>query len=145
MSESLRQFNCARCSKLCEVCGCCDRGNIYCGKLCSLIARAASMAAAGKRYQKSFKGAVKHALRQHHYRARRCLKNEQDSKKVTHLTSPLLVQHVVLQTPVNRLVESIHGYCDFCGRWVGEWLRRSFYKRRGGTGRSSMVGWPQGP
>ena len=145
MSASLRQFNCARCNKLCMICGCCDRGNIYCGKLCSWLTRMASLKAVSKRYQKSFKGAVKHALRQRNYRVRQRLKNNPNSKKVTHQGSPLLMERVVLQTPIDRFVESVHGHCDFCCRYVGEWLRRSFYKRRGGVDRSSMVGWPQGP
>ena len=145
MRESLRQFNCARCHQYCEIGGCCDRGNIYCGMLCSMAARAASLLAAGARYQRSFKGAIKNAARQAKWRAKERLKKEHELKIVTHQGSPSMDGCGVLQAPVERAFKAMHGYCHFCGRYVGVWLRRSFYKRRGGALRGSLVAWPQGP
>ena len=145
MRSSLRQFNCARCKQYCEIGGCCDRGNIYCGIICSTAARASSLLAAGFRYQQTFIGRLKHAARTAKWRAKERLKKESELKIVTHHSSPRMDECDVLQTPVERVFKATHGYCHFCGRYVGEWLRRSFYKRRGGVKRSRLVACSQGP
>lgn len=145
MRKSLRQFNCARCQEYCQICDWCDRGNIYCSIFCSLAARAVSLKAAAVRYQKTFIGRLKHAARQAKYRAKERAKKESELKIVTHQGSPLMNECDVLQKPVKRTFSAIHGVCHFCGRCVGEWLRRSFYKRRGGALRQSGHYCPQAP
>ena len=144
MNDSLRQYNCARCGKSREICGWCDRGNIYCGIICSTLSRLASLKAAAERYRASFKGRFNHAERQKNYRARERVKKDPILKIVTHQGSPPLRECDVVLAPVNNAFETIHGHCDFCGRFVGEWLRRSFYKRRSGGVRFFMNAEPQG-
>jgi hypothetical protein len=61
------------------ICGDCDRGHIYCAD-CAPHARRRSLHAAGRRYQASHRGRVKHAARSRRYRARQ--------NKVTHHGSP---------------------------------------------------------
>lgn len=145
MQESLRPFYCARCDLYCEICGRCDRGNIYCGSVCARAIRMAGVKAAGKRYQETPKGACKHAKRQANYRARLQAQNSPHLQKVTHQGSPLEAVHVVLPTPSKRVFDRLHGYCHFCGCLVGDWLRQTFYKRRGGFCGPGFRAWPQGP
>ena len=80
MENTARLYNCVRCHHQVTICSHCDRGNIYCGKSCADSARRTSLRAAGRRYQNSRRGRLKHADRQRHYRSRR--------KKVTHHSSP---------------------------------------------------------
>ena len=78
MKQIARLLNCIRCHKQVRICSTCDRGNIYCGSECSVPARRELERAAGARYQKSYKGRLKHAARQQRYR-------EREKQKVTHL------------------------------------------------------------
>jgi hypothetical protein len=95
---SARLCQCARCRVQFLVCRQCDRGRIYCGEECSHAARAASLTAAGRRYQLGLQGRLHHAERQRRYRARK--------QKVTHQGSPVLGADVVLAAgPVVSLVE----------------------------------------
>ena len=70
MESTARLYNCARCHCQVIICSYCDRGNIYCDKSCADLARKTSLRKAGKRYQRSYRGRLKHAERQRHYRAR---------------------------------------------------------------------------
>lgn len=79
IAESYRLFTCARCSALIEICGHCDRGNIYCSKLCADHRRRESLRRAGHLYQLSPRGADNHRRRQREYRRR---------QRVTHQGSP---------------------------------------------------------
>ncbi len=145
MRNSLRQFNCARCGITREICGRCDRGNIYCGPLCAFKVRCASLKASAKRYQLSFTGRLHHAKRQRSYRAHQ-RQNHQDLKIVTHQGSPGSASDGVLKKAASKLrFETSHGHCDFCGRFISEWLRLNFYKRRGGAKTAIVRVWPQGP
>jgi hypothetical protein len=68
--RSARAFSCARCGAQVLVCSRCDRGQRYCGRRCSLVARREGMRAAGRRYQASRAGRFAHARRAHRYRRR---------------------------------------------------------------------------
>ena len=81
MEPSVRLYNCARCHHQVIICSPCDRGNIYCAGPCAQAARKASLKAAGKRYQRSCRGRLKHAERQRRYRARRKKVTHQDSRE----------------------------------------------------------------
>ena len=69
--KSYRLYNCARCAVQVCICSHCDRGDQYCADDCAQIRRRESVCRAGVRYQRSFRGASKHAARQSAWRARR--------------------------------------------------------------------------
>jgi hypothetical protein len=144
MLNSLRRFSCARCGLPVLICGGCDRGNIYCGPLCSALSRFASLKEAGRRYQATFKGAMHHAKRQQKYRARQG-KNNAVMNKVTHQTSPELTPSDLLNLAARVPIEVMSGHCHFCKKYCSEFTRWAFYKRRGEAGRIKSFVWPQGP
>ena len=80
-----RLFLCARCREQVLLCSHCDRGQLYCGSACSGAARRANQRDAGRRYQRSPEGRIKHAARQRRWRQRR---REPSVCAVTHHGSP---------------------------------------------------------
>ncbi len=62
-----RTFQCATCGREVSICRECDRENRYCSKGCSDQGRRASVKAAKRRYQREWRGRVKHAEDQHNY------------------------------------------------------------------------------
>jgi hypothetical protein len=68
--ESFRLYSCRGCSVLVSICGPCDRGNIYCAGECAAVSRRASNRRAGARYQRTSRGARRHAARQQAWRDR---------------------------------------------------------------------------
>jgi hypothetical protein len=66
-----RLYHCRRCALQVQICARCDHGNIYCAGPCALIARGECMRRAGARYQRTLRGARRHAERQRRYRERR--------------------------------------------------------------------------
>ena len=64
-----RLYHCRRCGAQVQICQQCDRGNIYCAGECSQLARREGVRRAGARYQRTLRGARRHAERQRHYRA----------------------------------------------------------------------------
>jgi len=79
MADDGRLFLCSRCRVQVLVCRRCDRGQIYCSRSCSTQARRASVAAAGRRYQASWRGRFAHAARARRYRARANIVTHQGS------------------------------------------------------------------
>jgi len=126
---------------LCAVVGCraqvlicrdCDRGHIYCGA-CAPTARRRSLHQAGRRYQASARGRVRHAARSRQYRLRR--------NKVTHHGSPPDPAGAVLAADPVPVVEALvpmdsgaprrPGWCCLCcGRRCAEHVRQDFLRRR---------------
>jgi hypothetical protein len=90
--ESYRLFICVLCSSQVKLCRLCDRGNIYCSKACSAKQRRASKVRARRRYQKSFRGALKHSVSQDAYRVR------QKQKVMDQGSSKLVLNVIVLKT-----------------------------------------------
>lgn len=126
MENTARLYNCARCHCQITICSYCDRGNIYCGPPCAQAARNTSLIAAGKRYQRSYRGRLKHAERQRHYRSR--------YKKVTHQGSPEPPSNDPLatrsETPASIATTEVKGIrCHFCGRPCCSFLRLDFMHR----------------
>ena len=121
MKHSSRLFQCARCQMQTLVCSDCDRGQIYCGEKCARAARVQSCQAAEKRYQKTFNGKMKHALRQRRYRA--------SKQKVTDQGSPLPAQNGLLEPVENKPNNGLE-HCHFCKKPVSSWLRQGFLRRR---------------
>jgi len=126
MENTARLYNCVRCHCQVTICSHCDRGNIYCGTSCANLTRRESLKAAGRRYQGSRRGRLKHAERQHHYRSR--------SKKVTHQGSPETPSNDPLTTR-SEAPESVVGIedevirCHFCGRLCSDSLRLDYLHR----------------
>jgi len=127
MENTARLFNCARCQHQAVICSHCDRGNIYCSKQCSEVARKTSLRAAGRRYQRTRRGRFKHAARQYRYRARR--------KKVTHQSSPAPPLNDSLTLTRSETMASIAIApdgdidCHFCGCPCCPFLRLDFIHR----------------
>lgn len=125
-----RLFNCPRCHSQVILCSDCDRGNIYCGSQCSHSARQASLAAAGKRYQATYRGRIKHALRQQRYRQRQY-------KKVTHQT---------FQVNTDKAPSLVAGmFCHFCNKQVSNYLRLDFLRYSSWRKDSALHAYPQAP
>ena len=127
MESTGRLFNCHRCRVQVVVCRVCDRGQIYCAEGCAKDARRAAMRQAGRRYQSSRRGRLKHAERSHRYRRRQ--------QKVTHQGSMppaqrdlLAVNSAVGREPaaVGSTVPSRTAACHFCGARCSGLLRLGF-------------------
>src|SRR5437879_4355865 len=89
MEYSARLFNCVHCHAQVLICSICDHGNIYCGTVCSELARTTLLKETRQRYQSSRKGRLRHAAQQQRYRIRQKIK----SKIVMDQTSTLLPIH----------------------------------------------------
>jgi hypothetical protein len=134
-----RLFLCAApsCRVQLIICSDCDRGHIYCAD-CAAHARRCSVQRAGRRYQASHRGRMKHAARSRRYRERldRVCRN-----KVTHHGSPADRSAAVLSVDpavVERGLlldnqNSSHGlrwYCVRCGRRCSVHVRQDFLRHR---------------
>jgi hypothetical protein len=64
----VRVYDCRRCGVCVQVCSGCDRGQVFCAADCSRLGRLESVRRAGARYQKSRRGAHRHAARQRRWR-----------------------------------------------------------------------------
>ena len=126
-----RLYNCQRCRMQVCICAQCDCGNLYCPGECAALSRREPVRRAGARYQRSFRGARKHAERQRRYRERR-------KSEVTHHTFSLATTGcIVLRHPLaaSELIDvdskellspSIHPFdrcCAFCGRLLPQFAR----------------------
>jgi hypothetical protein len=75
--KTYRLYNCGRCAQQVRICRDCDRGNRYCAGECAGLRRRESLLRAGRRYQRSYRGACAHAARQSAWR-------ERQGQEVTH-------------------------------------------------------------
>lgn len=74
-----RIFECKRCKKEVVICTSCDHGNRYC-RPCAPVARAEKQRAAGRKYQGTDPGKLKHKVRQERCRAKQdCIDTDQKS------------------------------------------------------------------
>jgi hypothetical protein len=135
-----RLFLCADpgCRAQALICSRCDRGHIYCAD-CAPHARRRSLHAAGRRYQASSRGRIRHAERPRRYRARKYRAHE---NKVTHhgslsdRSNALLIADsaVVVEEPSStdsRPPPRRQDWCCLCcGRRCSEHVRQSFLPRR---------------
>ena len=69
--QSHRLYHCAACGHPVHICRACDRGNVYCAGACASMRRTESLRRAAARYQRSRRGATRHAARQSAWRVRR--------------------------------------------------------------------------
>ena len=135
-----RWFLCVRCRAPVLVCSHCDRGQIYCSGGCAQAARHDAQQAAGQRYQKSFRGRLKHAARTARHRARQ--------KIVTHQGSPLQPRDDVVASDAAaaanqpaaassrgsvmrfQVPDRGSGRCHWCGCCCSPRVRIGFLRRR---------------
>jgi hypothetical protein len=98
--ESYRLYSCRGCSVSVSICGRCDRGNIFCAGGCAAVSRRESRRRAGARYQRTRRGARRHAARQEAWR-------ERQIDKVTHRgcapTGPVFTMSVRVNTAAIEL------------------------------------------
>lgn len=127
MENTARLFNCARCHCQVVICSHCDRGNIYCGRRCAEHARKTSSRSAGKRYQRTYRGRIKHAERQRRYRALQNIVTHQGSASSPPNDS--LPPHPEAPATVAAVMdEGIR--CHFCNRLCNDFLRLDYLHRR---------------
>lgn len=141
-----RLFNCARCHVLVQLCRRCDRGNRYCGRVCSGEARRESLRRAKRRYEASERAKLLHAARQQFYLIRR-------AAKMTHHGSAVVAAESPSASPSTTQVEASETHhatpprrpipattpsrrCSLCNRPIGDVARRHFlHATRGPPGR----------
>lgn len=126
-----RLYNCRRCEVQVLICTRCDHGNIYCGGECSQIRRRESLHRASARYQRTRRGAARHAARQRIWRA-------SQQQKMTHQGSPsgalecsVLDHPITVSEPtdvseVEPTHTTAHGpqhRCALCGAALPAWTR----------------------
>ena len=117
-----RLYHCRRCGVQVQICPRCDHGNIYCAGECARLARRECMRRAGARYQRSLRGARRHAERQRHYRERQYEVTHQGCESLTGgcrvSVGPLILTELVdgpSQTPAHPRSRRPQGICAFCG------------------------------
>ena len=144
LQESFRMYMCARCQRLVLICRKCDRGNIYCSKLCSQEMRKESLRRSSRKYQASLKGQLQHAARQEQYRCKRRIeKVTQQGPQVEQVHGSLVetTEPGATRQPLHENSNTSAGArCCFCGTFCGGFVRlepwhggRYFPKRRKGT------------
>lgn len=123
LMKSARLYQCVRCHRQCIICSDCDRGNIYCGHGCAQQTRIQNHRISNQKYQKTFRGKQRHAVRQRNYRLRQ-------KQKVTDQGSA--------ETPINDLLPPLKNdtkcrlknvaCCDFCHASVSDFFRNGYLR-----------------
>lgn len=123
LMKSARLYHCVRCRDQCIICSDCDRGNIYCGHACASCSRIQNHRISNQKYQKTFRGAQKHAVRQRNYRLRQ--------KKI-------VTDEGSTETPANDLLPSLKNdtqcklknvmRCDFCHAPVSDFFHNGYLR-----------------
>jgi hypothetical protein len=126
-----RLYHCQRCGMQACICAECDCGNVYCPGECAELARRESVRRAGARYQRTFRGAHKHAERQRRYRERQ--KFEVTHHGFPHVTTRCSVSRhpvtasessdVDFEEPARRPIRLLQTRCAFCGRALPAFAR----------------------
>jgi hypothetical protein len=154
MECSARMFVCARCREQVLICSDCDRGQRYCTRLCSNLARRAARREAARRYQFSRRGRMAHAARSQRWRIRHHRPNPgvpltSDANIVTHqgsqgtpadvplvawtsnpVTNPTCEPDPRPRTVVER--SAAPARCRRCGALLAPWVRQGFLLRPSG-------------
>lgn len=127
-----RLFICACCARQVTICPACDRGHRYCGPDCARTMRRQAVAAAGKRYQGTFRGRSHHAARQCRYRARQQKVTHQGSAATTKAASFAASKPVGAVTPAPAVEKiSVNGLrCHVCGRLCADFVHLDTRARR---------------
>jgi hypothetical protein len=139
--HAARLFLCSRCCSQVVLCSPCDRGQRYCGQACSKATRKDHQRGAGRRYQTSSDGSLKHAERSRRWRLSQKQKlpavAADSAQSVTHqglqmpdapgsVAQPLTTS--APQQPVD-VHAAIHTHCWKCAAPLQPWLRQRFLCR----------------
>jgi hypothetical protein len=140
-----RLYNCRRCGVQVRICRRCDHGNIYCAGECAQIRRRESLRRAAARYQRTRRGAHRHAARQRRWRTRK-------PHTVTHqgchysavarkVSTPIVTSGKssdasdevsdVAQTDQDDLPGAARARCTFCGEVLPSWARLRLWQWSG--------------
>ena len=151
-----RLFVCARCRVQVLLCSRCDRGQRYCGRVCSRAARRQSLCAAASRYQRSRGGRIAHAARSRRWRQRQRERAHDEAAAldggvidfVTHQGSPvpsgdaplpLADEHASAKSDMSGAVGALASplvvRCRLCSAPLAPWVRQGFL-------RHGMRRWP---
>jgi hypothetical protein len=128
-----RLYNCQRCGVQVRICHRCDHGNIYCSAECSRIRRRESLRRAQARYQRSRRGAGRHAARQRAWRARRvqtvthqgCARGAACGSVSDHpitMSQPADANHPATTLGTVQMAQRLTR-CSFCGTSLPLWAR----------------------
>jgi len=144
MESTPRLYYCLLCHQQVIICRKCDRGNIYCGRICAARARIKSLRLAGARYQATLNGKRHHAARQARY-----LMNH--PTKMTHHPSLVCPSRGAIQLIENKSKKSENEQqneallCHFCKKPVSVWFRNDFLRVRGSKKSDESMAHPQAP
>lgn len=118
-----RLYNCERCGVQVRICARCDHGQIYCAGECARVRRRESLRRAGMRYQRSRRGAHRHAVRQRRWR-------ECHRQKVTHqgccrgeLYGSVSARSLSVMEPSDADRTEAPRTCAFCRSPLPPWTR----------------------
>jgi hypothetical protein len=117
-----RLYLCCLCAVLVCICSECDHGNIYCSKDCRTQARRASQRRASARYQRTLRGARKHALRQQRWRERRKV-THQGCESSEAACSVLGALQTAKESLDARSAQRTSDRCSFCGALLPAFAR----------------------
>jgi hypothetical protein len=125
-----RLFLCLRCRVQVLICRHCDRGHVYCAAGCAREARRRSQREAGRRYQSSRRGRVKHAMRARRCRGRKNNVTHQGSRsaRADDLLSEGPAVAVTEPSPMDKSRRP-RRHCHRCGRRCPDLVRRDFLQR----------------
>lgn len=143
-----RQFCCALCHQLVQICSYCDHGNMYCSSECTAIARRNSVRQANQRYQNTRRGKTLHAQRQRRYIQQQNDRLNGQNEKVTDQGSETMPNNISLsvEPEVPKVVDiELKIYCHFCGALCSNLLRRDFLYTAVIKKAVNISGYPCGP
>lgn len=100
--QSHRLYHCAACGQPVHICRACDRGNVYCAGACAPMRRTQSLRRAGARYQRSHRGATRHAARQSVWRARQIQEVTHQGSLAVAVTGTLLCSATEATRPLEH-------------------------------------------
>lgn len=131
-----RMLMCARCGLQVLLCRQCDRGQRFCGQVCSAASRRESQRAAARRYQQTDGGRSAHAARSRRWRLARRPDRPGDSC-VTHQGGFDEPAGLVAAPPVSTVhapvPPSCRGWPDFqcvrCHSALAPWVRQGLSRR----------------
>jgi hypothetical protein len=150
--ESWRLAGCPRCLRVFAICSHCDRGHVYCGRLCSEGARCDSLRRARRRHRRSPEGRLDHRDRERERRRRLAARvgdhpsaTPEPAVKLSPALDPSGIPtpgtsaervekleipdapRAALVAPSSRVLRT--GRCRVCGR-LGRWFRSAPASRR---------------
>jgi hypothetical protein len=126
-----RLFLCLHCRQQVVICSRCDRGQVYCGRVCASEVRHSRQREARRRYQASERGRQMHADRSRRYRARGRRVTDQGSTLVAppdrqpeQARAAAMAVQPTISVAIGRLTA-----CSRCGRSVSNMVRQSPVRR----------------